>query len=176
MAYDIEKNEVIFRGRVFNLERLTVRLPDEKLHFFDMVRHPGAVVILPLDDQGQIWFVRQYRLGAMQELLELPAGTLEPGEKPEVCAAREIREETGLAAGKLVKLGEFFMAPGYTSEYLHIYLGTDLHPAPLEGDADEFIHPEAISLEKVKDMVKEGVIRDGKTLATLLLAQNYLEK
>ena len=109
----------------------------------DIIEHVGAVTILPIDAEGRILFVRQYRHATGKELLELPAGTLNAGEPPEECAFREIREETGFAAGNLIKLGEFFLAPGYSTEYMVVYLANELHPDPLPADEDEFISLEA---------------------------------
>ncbi len=104
------------------------------------------MVILPVDDQGNLFFVRQYRHAAGLDLLELPAGTLDEGEAPEACARREVREETGMAAGKMEHLGGFYLAPGYSTEYMHVYLATGLHSDPLEADADEFLTVEVIPL------------------------------
>jgi ADP-ribose pyrophosphatase len=118
--------------------------------------------------------VRQYRHATKQELLELPAGTLEPGEEPEACARREAREEIGMAARLIQKIGEFFLAPGYSNEYMRVYLAIDLTPDPLKGDDDEFITVERIPLEQAYNLAESGEIRDGKTLAALLLAKPYL--
>jgi ADP-ribose pyrophosphatase len=108
--------------------------------------------------------------------LELPAGTLEENEDPALCAAREIREETGMAAGKMTKLGDFFLAPGYSSEYMHVYLMTELYSAPLKQDEDEFLRTEAIPVDTVWEMIRTNQIHDGKTLACLMLAKEYLKK
>ena len=94
--------------------------------------------------------------------------------RPEACARREIREETGQAAGELRKLGEFFLAPGYSTEYMHVFLATDLHPDPLPGDQDEFLSVEAYPLAEVFQMVERGEIQDAKTLAALMLARRWL--
>lgn len=176
MAYELLNSKVIHQGRVFNLQEDEIRLPDGKTARLDIVTHPGAVVLLPLDEHSQIWFIRQYRHSAGEELLELPAGTLEPGETPESCALREIREETGLSAGKVEKIGEFFLAPGYSTEFLHIFLATSLQPDPLQGDSDEFIQVEPLSIERAFELAETGQMRDAKTLAALILARRYLEK
>ena len=133
MSFERVDSEMGYQGRAFNVRRDTVRLPDGQLARLDIVEHVGAVTILPLDETGRIWFVRQYRHAAGKVLLELPAGTLEAGEAPEACAAREVREEIGQAAGELQKLGEFFLAPGYSTEYMHVYLATGLHSRPAAG-------------------------------------------
>lgn len=174
MAFELLKSETYYRGRAFNVRRDKVRTPDGVERDMDIVQHVGAVTLLPLDEEGRIWFVRQYRHAAGQELLELPAGTLEPAEAPEVCAGRELREEIGMAAGELRKLGEFFLAPGYSTEYMHVYLATKLTPSPLPGDADEFLSVVAYPVEQVFNLVKSGQLQDAKSLAALLLAREYL--
>jgi ADP-ribose pyrophosphatase len=167
-------SESMYRGRAFNVRRDLVRAPDGQEMRLDIVEHTGAVTILPIDELGQVWFVRQYRHASGQALLELPAGTLEPGEDPDVCAAREIREETGMAAGKLEKLGSFFLAPGYSTEYMHVYLASDLTPDPLPGDIDEFLSVEKISTAALGKMVASNEIQDAKSLAVICLAHARL--
>jgi ADP-ribose pyrophosphatase len=135
------------------------------------VKHPGAVVVIPIDEDRKILFVRQFRIGAEQELLELPAGLLEVGEDPQDCAARETREETGMAPGRLEKLGEFYMVPGYSTEKMQVYLASGLYESRLPADEDEFIERITIPVEEVYAMAREGKISDGKTLASLFLAQ-----
>lgn len=169
MAYPVELSETVYRGRAFTVRKDRVRLPDGGAAQLDIVEHVGAVTIVPVDEQGQIWFVRQYRHATGQELLELPAGTLEPGEAPEVCARREIREEIGMRAGVLRKLGEFYLAPGYSTEYMHVFLATGLVPDPLPGDADEFLSIVRLPLTEVDHLVEAGEIQDGKTLAGIYL-------
>ena len=105
----------------------------------------------------------------------MPAGGLEAGESPENCAQREIREEIGMKAGKLQKLGAFFLAPGYSTEFLHIFFATDLSPAPLDGDIDEFLSIERISLAQVFQMIRAGELLDAKTLAVFQLAAKRLD-
>ena len=120
-------------------------------------------------------FVRQYRHAAGLDLLELPAGTLDEGEEPLECAKREIREETGMAAGKMELLGGFYLAPGYSTEYMHVYLATGLSHDPLEADADEFLTVERIPMAEALQMFERGEIQDAKSLAAVLLARKYLE-
>jgi len=174
MAYELIQSETLVKARPFNIRRDRVKLPDGKASTLVIVDHPGAVTLLPLDSQGRVWFVRQYRHAIQQDLLELPAGTLEKGEDPQACAGREVREETGMAAETLTKIGEFYLAPGYSSEYMHVYLATGLTADPLEGDDDEFLTVERIPVEQVYAMAGEGQIKDGKTLAALQLARPYL--
>lgn len=169
MPFETVQSETVFRGRAFHVRKDHVRLPDGQVTQLDIVEHKGAVTLIPIDDEGYIWFVRQYRHAAGVDLLELPAGSLESGEQPEACAAREIREEIGMRAGKLHKLGGFFMAPGYSTEFLHIFLATDLSPDPLPRDQDEFLSIERIHQSELDGMVQRGVIQDGKTLAGIFL-------
>lgn len=175
MKFDLLHSENVYQGRAFGVERIQVRLPDGRENVYDLVRHRGAVTLVPVDDQGRILFVRQYRLGAGDVMRELPAGVIDDGEQPIACAAREIREETGLAARELIPLGTFYQAPGYSSEYMHVFLARGLYSAPLEADQDEFLQGEAFPTAEVYGMVERGEIIDGKTLAALLLARPYLK-
>jgi len=175
MSIEVIEQKTVYQGRAFNVRRDKVRFHEQKTTSVDIVEHAGAVTILPVSE-GCIQFVRQYRHAIGMELLELPAGTLDPGESPEACALREIREETGFAAGRLVKLGEFYLAPGYSTEYLYLFLATELHPDPLPGDPDEFITLEPISIEQAYEMAYNGMLEDGKSLAALLLAQPFILK
>ena len=143
---------------------------------FDIIEHGGSVVIIPVDEKGNVLLVRQYRHATGGELLELPAGTLDDNEDPEVCAAREIREETGMAAGELTKLGEFYLVPGYSTEFMVVFLATGLSHNPLEADADEFWSVESIPIAEAIKMAERGEIPDAKSLAALFLARPSLEK
>jgi len=173
-TFELLHSDTIFKGHAFSVELLLTRLPDGNQKVYELVRHGEAVTLVPISPSGEIYFVRQYRIGADQALLELPAGMLEAGEDPAEGARREVREEIGLAAGKLLKLGEFYLAPGYSSEFMYIFLATNLYPAPLEADDDEFIEVETIPAQEVYKMLDSGLIKDGKTLAALLLARPHL--
>ena len=176
MTFELLKSEIVYPGRAFTIRRDTLRLPDGRETSFDIVEHVGSVIILPLDANGHLLFVRQYRHAAGSDLLELPAGTLDKGEAPEACATREVREETGMAAGKLEPLGGFYLAPGYSTEYMHVYLATDLRYDPLEADADEFLTVERFPVSEALAMFERGEIQDAKSLAAILLARKHLEK
>ena len=149
-------------------------MPDDRTLELDIIEHGGAVTMLPVDSHGQIWFIRQYRHAAGKVLLELPAGSTEVGEAAETSAHREIREEIGMGARELKKLGSFYLAPGYSTEYLTIYLARGLYEAPLEQDEDEMIEIEKISIAQAYKLAESGQIEDAKTLATLLLAKPFL--
>ncbi len=173
---EILNRSVEYQGRAFEVHRLNLKLPDGRTHEFDLVAHRNSISIMPLDGEGNLLFVRQYRVGAEAELLELPAGVLEEGEDPLEGAMREVREETGLAAKKVIPLGEGYLAPGYASELMYFYLATDLYPAPLEQDADEFISLVKIPVKEAYRMGRAGEIRDSKTMAAMFLAENFLPK
>ena len=165
---------VEFNGRAFAVHRLNLRLPDGRTHDFELVAHHNSVSILPVDSQGNMLFVRQYRVGAETELLELPAGVLEEGEDPLQGAIREVREETGMAAGKIIPLGQAYLAPGYASELMYFYLASELYPSPLQQDADEFLALVKIPIQEAYRLGRSGEIDDSKTLAALLLAERLL--
>ena len=174
--YQVLKSEIIYPGRAFTIRRDHLRMPDGHETKFDIVEHGGSVIILPVDDQGNLLFVRQYRHAAGLDLLELPAGTLDKGEDPKACAQREIREETGMAAGKVKHLGGFYLAPGYSTEYMYVYLATNLHSAPLEADADEYLTLERIPIPEALEMASSGQLPDAKSLAAFCLAASHLER
>lgn len=152
-----------------------VRLPNGKLVQLEIIDHPGAVVLVPVDTSGNIWLIEQFRHAAGENLIELPAGVAEAGESIEECAFRELREETGMSANSLQRIGEFYTAPGYSTEYLIIFLATDLSPDPLSGDEDEFIQVKPTPIDQVFALAESGQIRDAKSLAALLLALPYIQ-
>lgn len=174
MDFQPVDEEVVYHGRIFDVARVRYQLPNGNHHTYDLVKHHGAVTILPVDEQGRIWFVRQYRVGAQGTLLELPAGLLEEGESAEDSAYREVQEEIGMAAASLQYLGEFYMVPGYSTEKLVAFLATGLRESALPMDDDEFLEREAIEIKEAYARVARGEIQDGKTIAALLLAQPYL--
>jgi ADP-ribose pyrophosphatase len=176
MPFEFISSEVLLQGRVFKIRRDTLKAPDGRETKYEIIEHGGSVVIVPIDGNGNVLFVRQYRHAAGNDLLELPAGTRDGEEPFEACAAREIREETGMEAGTLQKVGEFYLAPGYSTEFMAVFLATDLKDNPLDGDADEFLELEKIPLKDVNTMVERGEVLDAKSLAAWLLARPHLEK
>lgn len=175
MPFELVRSEPLFQGRAFKIRRDHMKTPDGRETKFDIVEHGGSVILIPIDRDGNLLFVRQYRHAAGRDLLELPAGTRDGDEPYEECAAREIREETGMEAGTLKKVGEFFLAPGYSTEFMEVYLASDLRHNPLEADADEFLSLEKIPLERAIAMAEEGKMPDAKSLAALLLARPFLK-
>ncbi len=176
MAFTELNREKQFQGHVFDVSRVRVCLPNGRERDYDLVEHGDSVTILPVDDEGNITFVSQHRLGAGGDLLELPAGVLDPGEAPLSSARRELREETGKDARKITPLGGFYLAPGYSDEYMSVFLATGLFDAPLEADEDEIIHLKLLSIREAYQRAREGAIQDGKTLAALLLAEPLLPR
>ncbi|MCB9457253.1 MAG: NUDIX hydrolase [Anaerolineaceae bacterium] len=176
MEEKIIQTRHIYKGHVVELDVHEILLPDNTRSKRELVNHPGAVAVVALDSDQQVFMVRQYRIGAGKILLEIPAGTLNHQESPEDCATRELQEEIGYKPGKLESIGGIFVAPGYTTEFIHLFLATDLSEAKLDGDADEFIEVERIPFEKTLDMIKGGTIQDGKSISALLQVARKLGK
>lgn len=174
MPFELIRSEALFQGRAFKIRRDTMKTPDGRETKFDIVEHGGSVIIIPVDADGNILFVRQYRHAAGLDLLELPAGTRDGNEPHDDCAAREIREETGMEAGTIKRIGEFYLAPGYSTEFMAVYLATDLKHNPLEADDDEFLELEKIPVKQAFEIAERGGMPDAKSLAALLLARNLL--
>lgn len=170
MAFEIVASENKYSGRVLALRVDRVRLANGKETGLEILEHRGSVVMVPVDADGGIWLVRQYRHAVGREILELPAGTLETGEDPAACAGRELREEIGMAAGTLTRIGGFFLAPGYATEFMHVFLAGDLHPDRIPGDEDEILRPEKISLMELRRRLEAGNLEDAKTVAALAMA------
>lgn len=164
--------ERIYTGRILDLEVDRVRMPSGNEALREVVRHKGAVVVLPLHENGHVELVRQYRYPPDEILLELPAGKLDLGESPDECARRELAEETGWRATEIHELGSFYTTPGFSDEVLHAFVATGLEPAPdAKPDPDEEIEIVTMTIDELLDACRDGRIRDGKTLAVLLLAQ-----
>lgn len=166
----------IYEGRVVNLHVQRVKLPNGKESKREVILHSGAAAVVPLLPDGQVILIRQFRKPFNQVIWEIPAGTLEPNEDPQNTAYRELQEEIGYAPENLVKLGGISVAPGYTSEFIHIYLAEKIKKAELDGDVDEFIDAYIMPFAEALDMVYSGEITDAKTVTGLLLAQKHLNK
>jgi ADP-ribose pyrophosphatase len=175
MTNEILSSEIVFRGRAFQIQHEVIQRPNGP-QTYDTVHHIGAVAMVPLDADGKILFVRQYRHAARRRLLELPAGTLEEGEPVEDTAQREMREEVGMAPGKLTKLAEFFLAPGYSTERMHIYVAEQLSPEKLPGDEDEDLAIERHTLDEAFAFMQSGEIEDAKTMLGLFLFRDFMER
>ncbi len=175
MKHSIISRKNVFNGHAFDVQELYVSLPNGQKRNYDLVDHRDSVTIIPIDETGKIWFVEQFRMGSESSLIELPAGVIEGNEEPFACAKREVREEIGMAAGKLVQIGSIYLAPGYSNELNHIFLAKDLKPDPLQQDEDEFLSIKKYSREELTELIHEGALIDSKSLATLYLyEQKYL--
>jgi ADP-ribose pyrophosphatase len=166
---------VVFEGRILTLRVDSVRLPNGRETTREIAEHSDSVCIVPIDEQGNILLVRQYRKPVEMDLLEVPAGGIEEGEVPEEAVQRELQEEIGYTAGNLQHLSSFWLAPGWCTEYMHAYLATDLIPSSLAADDDEFISVVRVPLAESLDMVKQGLIRDAKSISSLLMASQVLQ-
>lgn len=157
-----------YEGHLFNIELSELRMPDGVRTMREIIRHPGAVGMIPVTDSGEILFVTQYRHASGGRLLELPAGTLEPGEEPLTAAIRELQEEVGFRPGVTKALGGFYVAPGYSTEFIHLYVCTQLVRSVLEGDPDEDIEVERRTLDEALAAVESGEICDAKSVIGVL--------
>ncbi len=175
MIGKVISSEEIYRGRAVSLKREEVLLPSGKKIYRECVIHRGASAIIPVKDDGKIILVKQYRHPVKEVLLEVPAGTLKPGEDPLECAARELEEETGYRAGKLTHLLTIYPSPGYSSEKLYIYLAEDLEKSSQNLEIDEDISVVEMSLEEALEAIREKKIMDGKTIAALLYYRLFVE-
>ncbi len=165
----IVSSQKVFAGRVFNVTVDTVR-EGELMYQREVVHHHGSAVILPVFDDGTVELVRQYRHPAVRYLLEAPAGTLAEGERPEDGAARELQEELGLVAGRLEKLSEFFVSPGFCEEKMWVFLATELTEGKQNPDEDEVLDVVRLSLAEALEMISSNEIQDAKTIIALMLA------
>lgn len=176
MSYEktIEKNTV-YEGVIVNVRRDKAELVNGNVVGREVVEHPGGVTVIPVEPDGTVWCVRQFRYPFGREMLEVPAGKLERGEDPFDCAVRELSEETGLTADEFVYLGPCCTSPGFSTEVLYIYLALGLHPGNMHLDPDEFLNVEKYSLDALVEKVMSGEIDDAKTIIAVLKAKKYLE-
>ncbi len=165
------KENYIYNGKIINLRKDDIILPDGNGAIREVVEHSGGSCIL-CEREGKILLVRQFRYPYKEEILELPAGKLNPGESPEQTALRELEEEGGIKAGGVEKMFEVYPSPGYTDEIIRIYRAVDIKECKAHLDEDEFLESVWIDKAKLKDMIKKGEIKDGKTLIALLAVLN----
>ena len=171
----------IYTGRLVRLDVDTVRFPDGSTGQLELIRHPGAAAIVPCasDPPGAdptILLIRQYRYATGGQLWEIPAGTLDPGEDPEACARRELLEETGVTAARLQRLTSIWTTPGFTNEVIHLYLATGLTTGEPSRERDEFIEVVSQPLSRVLALIREGEIRDAKTVVAILYMAAFVLK
>lgn len=167
--------ELKYSGIIVNVRLDRAQLHNGAVVKREVVEHPGGVTVLPIDEDGSCYMVRQFRYPFGRMMLEAPAGKLEPNEDHRVCAERELSEETGFTADELVYLGSCCTSPGFSTEVLHIYLALGLHSGQSHPDENEFLNVEKHSLDELDRMVMDGKIDDGKTIVAVLKAERYLE-
>lgn len=167
--------ENVFDGNILGVDVLKVLQPDGKQATREVIRHDGGAAIVPISDNGEIYMVRQYRKPVETQLLEIPAGKLDKGEKPIVCASRELKEETGLEAKNMKHLIDLHCAPGYSSEKIYIYVATDLIEGEACADEGEFISTEKHPINDLVKMVVNKEITDAKTVVGILLAEKIIK-
>ncbi|MBV8882160.1 MAG: NUDIX hydrolase [Planctomycetaceae bacterium] len=168
MKFRVEAEQEIFQGRIIRLVAKDLLLPNGRRTKFHVVEHPGAVAIVPVHANGDVVLLKQFRPSIGEEIYEIPAGTIEKGEDPLETAKREIIEETGFRAKTWKKLVEFYTAPGFCTELIHVYVAKGLSPARLPGDADEILEPVRMSIDQALKMIRTKKIRDAKTIAGLM--------
>jgi ADP-ribose pyrophosphatase len=170
----LEKKREIFKGRVIDVSVDTIILPNGNRHDLELVRHPGAAAIVPVDADGEVTMERQWRYATGGYLLEVPAGKLDHGEDPRLCAERELREETGITAKTLVPLGFIWVSPGFTDERIWLFLALELTRGAAALEADEVLTLEQLPLREAAAMAQRGEIEDAKSVCGLLRAMHYL--
>ena len=158
----------IYQGAILALRKDQVRMPNGRLTVREVLEHSDSVCMVPLDAEGNVLLVRQYRKPTESVLLEVPAGGIEEGETPEEAAMRELQEEVSHVAGELRALSGFWLAPGWCDEYMYVFLATDLRPSDLEQDYDEMVQAVRVPLSQTPELIERGEIRDAKSIAALL--------
>jgi len=172
------KQRLFYQGRKFSFEVNRLRLPNGVEGEMECVRHPGGAVAVPLTDDGKLILVRQYRFSSGRRLLEFPAGTIESGEAPLETAQREIQEETGYRATQWDRLGQFYLAPGYSDEIIYSYLarGLELLDHPPQMDEDEDMEVVILAISELEQAILDGEPVDGKSIASFMLLRPFLQQ
>ena len=168
--------QLLYEGKIIKVFKDTVLLSDNKRTTREIVEHASVVCVMALDEDGYIHMVKQYRYAISSELMEIPAGGIEQGESPEEAAVRELQEEIGKSHGQLIQLCGFWLTPGWSDEYMYAYLATDLTDSKLPADDDENIQVVKVPLGEILREINSGLINDAKTIATVLLGNNYLSR
>jgi ADP-ribose pyrophosphatase len=169
-------SKVIYSGRAVNLKVDTIQMPDGRKTTREIVEHAECIAVVAIDEKDNVLLVRQYRTPVEKELLEIPAGGIDAGEKPDDAVRREMQEETGFLPRKLVKLGGFYSAPGFCTEYLHLYLATDLTKSQLFAEDTEGISLEHVSVKDIPALLTSGQIEDAKSIAGLYMFLEYRKR
>lgn len=167
---------LVYRCRIFDVYEEDVRLPDGRTVRQTRIDHKPTVSVVPVDSQGNLVLIRQYRSAIKKHLLETPAGNMDPGESVEETVQRELAEETGYQAGRLIRLFEGYLVPGYSNEFMYFYLALDLFEKRLPHDEDEVIENVKVPLQEALSMLKNGGIADAKSAVGILMAADYLKE
>ena len=170
------ESKQVYNGVIVNVRMDQVELPNGKTAPREIVDHPGAVAVLPLDEDNNVIMVTQYRYAFEEEMLEIPAGKLDPGEDPWVCALRELKEETGFVPGEMLPLGASYSSPGFCTEVIHLYLARYLEAGEATPDEDEFLRTEKVPLDDLIQRILQDEVRDSKTVIAALKAKALLEQ
>ncbi|HHZ20611.1 MAG TPA: NUDIX hydrolase [Firmicutes bacterium] len=163
--------ERVYDGVLLKVNRDEVLFPDGNAGVREWVAHPGAAAVIPLTGRGTVFMVRQYRYPLGRVTLEIPAGKLDPGEDPETCVRRELKEETGLVAEKIRRIGAFATTPAFTNEIITLFVATDLHREDSAADDDEFLTVGELPVAEVLAQIEAGAIQDAKTIIAFLMAE-----
>ncbi len=178
MTLDLREKTIasqsVFKGRLLDVWRDEVALPNGATSIRETIRHPGAAVMVPVPGDNRVILVRQFRYAVGQVMVELPAGKLDPGEEPEATARRELAEEIGYLPGHLVRLGLIHPCIGYSDEQITVYLATGLQPTTTNYDGDEFLEPFELSMDGALEWIRQGKITDVKTIIALYWAERHL--
>ncbi len=169
-------SEMIYEGAILNLRKDKVTVKDGKTAYREIIEHNGAVALVPVTDSGNVVMVKQYRKACEKALLEIPAGKIDKGEEAYVCAARELREETGYTAQNIELMSEFYVACGYSGEKISVYLCTGLNPGDTDFDEDEALDIIEIPFDELYNMCMNGELEDSKTIVGILMAKEKLAK
>jgi len=169
MKFRVESEKELFQGRIIRLVERKLVLPNGRRTTFHIVEHPGAVAIVPVHANGDVVLLKQFRPSIGMEIYEIPAGTIEKGEGPLATAKREIVEETGFKAKRWDKIADFYTAPGFCDERMHVYVARDLTPAKADGDDDEILKPVRMTIDAALKLIRTRRIRDAKSIAGLML-------
>jgi len=171
-GYDLKERRLVYKGSIIEYYRDKIKLPNENVVEWDFIKHKGAASIIPIDNEGKIIVVRQYRHAIEKYTIEIPAGGIEIGEDPKVAALRELEEETGYKADDCTHLIDIFTTIAFCNEKIHIYVANNLKKSRQNLDEDEFVNVEKYTIDELVAMILDGTIEDSKTISAILALNN----